>query len=98
MQQPTKQQQEALLADHKKQEDAFGIKNEGPATIFIDKAMAGLRADNLMLIRLFTQMPLYTKEEIRFVGTTAFIKRLIDSLCQALDYYPTKGAKSEADK
>lgn len=81
--------QEERLKLLQEKEAEMHINNNGPSVIYVETLQVQKRGQNV-LVRLFSGMPAFTKEEIRFVGTVQFNKQLVKALCNQLDWIPSK--------
>jgi hypothetical protein len=63
------------------------------ATLFADAAKVSHRRDGLTLIQFMSSIPNVTIEQSRVMMTDAHAKKIVDVLCESLDYYPTKTEK-----
>lgn len=62
--------------------------NPSLAPIWIDNINVGIREDNLLLIRFLANMPEGVIEQSKIMTSNDAVKRFINILCDAVNYYP----------
>ena len=64
-------------------------------SVWIDNILVAAREDDICLMRFFTAIPEGVFEKARFMTNKEQLKDFISTLCQVLDYYPTKDDKKQ---
>lgn len=64
--------------------------NDSLPTLFIDGAVVRHRNDGVSFIRLTASLPDVNSEQARIMISDEDLRKIIDALCQSINYYPTK--------
>ncbi len=67
--------------------------NNGLAAVFVDNVYVTTRRDGTHFIRLLTNLPEGLQEGYRMMVPDPALKRMLDTICSHLDYYPKKPAE-----
>lgn len=65
-------------------------------TAFIDQIHIAVRADDMVLVQFFTDLPGLLAEDFRAMMKTDTAKNMIEGLAAALNYYPEKKREQKA--
>ena len=74
------------------------VFNHTLPTFHIDSILVAHRQDEMNMIHLFSKLPQNSYEQTRFIAHDKLLKHFIDSICEKLDYYPTKPSKINPKK
>jgi len=59
-------------------------------TLFCDNVNFALHGDGLVLLHVFSKLPVGLTEQARLMVTQEHAKRIVLALCKALDYHPAR--------
>lgn len=67
--------------------------NKNMPTCWADYFNIGVRADGMVLLRFFATLPEGVFEQARVITGQDHVKKILDTICSSLDYYPKKSPK-----
>ena len=81
--------------DNQKDEKTIELHlNANLNPVWIDNINIGMREDNICFLRFLTTLPEGVFEQYRIMTSKDNLKKFIDALCSALNYYPSSSTEN----
>jgi hypothetical protein len=72
--------------------------NTDISPVWIDGVNIGIRDDDICFLRLISELPEGACEQYKMMTNKSNLKKIINSLCSALKYYPVPDDKKNNDE
>ena len=72
------------------------ITNNNLPSLWVDAFRVGTRDDGIVSVNFYAAQPEGQLEQARIVSASEPLKNLINTLCKAMDYYPTKDSSKKS--